>query len=102
LKHRFRHEPEVSPPARRSRPSAAACPQARFLPKGTAAGPGLPPDEPSGARKALDRLFGLPTANLALGFVFALSLVFPAQASKALLAFAYLYHLLAEALGRLF
>ncbi len=34
--------------------------------------------------------------------MFALSLVFPAQASNALLGFAYIYRLLAEVLGRLF
>ena len=65
-------------------------------------GRGGQPEDPSGARRALDRLFGFPTANVALGLVFTPSLVFPAQAPNALLGFAYLYHLLAEVLGRLF
>jgi hypothetical protein len=77
----------------------------RFLEKklglGPAASPGLPPEGPSGARKALERFLNLPTSTITLGFLFALSLLFPAQVSKALLGFAYLYNLLAEALGNL-
>jgi hypothetical protein len=78
----------------------------RFLEKklglGPAAGPGLSPEGPSRTRKALERFLNLPTSTVTLGFLFALSLVFPGQVSKALLGFAYLYQLLAEALGRLF
>jgi hypothetical protein len=52
--------------------------------------------------KALKRFLNLPTSTIILGFLFTLSLVFPGQVSKALLGFAYLYQLLAEALGHLF
>ncbi len=69
---------------------------------GRAASPGLPQEGPSTARKALERFLNLPTSTITLGFLFALSLLFPAQVSKALLGFAYLYNLLAEALGNLF
>ena len=68
---------------------------------GPAAEPGVPPEGPSGARKVLDRLFNTPDSALALGLLFALSLAFPAQASKAFLGFAYLYQLLAQALAGL-
>ena len=69
---------------------------------GPAAGPGLPPEEPSRARRLLDRFLGFSTSAMVIGLLFVLSLVFPAQMSKALLGFAYLYSLLAQALGRLF
>ena len=68
---------------------------------GPAAKPGAPPEGPSGARRAFERLLGVPDGPLVLGLLMALSLVFPAQVSKALLGFAYLYQLLAQALAGL-
>jgi hypothetical protein len=77
----------------------------RYLEKrlgvGPAAGPGLPPEGPSMARRVLDRALGLSTGTLVLVVMFVLSLVFPAQISRALLGVAYLYHLLAEAIDSL-
>ncbi len=77
----------------------------RYLEKrlgvGPAAGPGLPPEEPSMARRVLGRALGLSTGTLVLVVMFVLSLVFPAQISRALLGVAYLYHLLAEAIDSL-
>ena len=67
--------------------------------------PGLPPEQPTRAKKILDRIFGLSngaTVLLSLGAVFVLSLAFPAQSSKALLGIAYLYQLLSEVLARAF
>ena len=69
---------------------------------GPAAKPGMPTEGPSGARKALEWILNLPTSTIALGLLFAVSVVFPAQVSKALLGFAYLYRLLAQALDSLF
>lgn len=77
----------------------------RFLEKklgmGPAAGPGLPPEQPPRTRRILERFLGFSTTTLVLLLLFILSLVFPAQISKALLGVAYLYQLLAEALGHL-
>lgn len=76
----------------------------RFLEKrlgvSPAARPGLPPEEPTRAKRFFDWFFDLPESFVLLvllGVTFLISLFLPAQTSKFFLAVAYLYRLLAEA-----
>lgn len=67
---------------------------------GPAAKPDLPPEEPTMANRILYRFFALSNSAIfvvVFGVAFLLSLIFSNQASKVLLGFAYLYHLLSEA-----
>lgn len=66
--------------------------------------PGVPPEEPTRAKKALDAIFGLSDSTIvlfALGVVFAISLI-PEKSSKFLLGVSYLYRMLSETLARAF
>lgn len=67
--------------------------------------PGLPPEEPTRAKRLLHWFFDLPESTVFLGILgiaFLVSLVFPAGSSKVFLAIAYLYHLLVGVWASLF